>query len=117
MAGASLALNEPSPALLDLMRQLNEEKLLSRRHLIGYIPRSQRDVVAALRELTTAAHPTTTKQDLSKYCSTRFGISTSSFATALNMLKATGLLRQIGLEQYETTAAARHGSNETTPLS
>lgn len=116
MAGTSVTFSEPSPALLDLMRQLNEERLLSRRHLIGYIPRSQRDVVAALRDLTTASHPTTTKHDLSEYCSKHFSISPSSFASAIQMLRTTGLLKQVGLEQYETTAAARAWLERDDPI-
>lgn len=111
-------IQDPPPAIADLLAGLTPAALAARNPVLGYVPRGngETDVVAALQALVNAASPSTTKAELLAFAEKSFGVSESSFGAVLTTLTKSGLIEQTALNVYEPRPSARAWLETANPL-
>ncbi|MFE3029072.1 hypothetical protein [Nocardia tengchongensis] len=111
-------INEPPPAISDLLTELTPVALESRNQILGYVPRGsgEADVVQALQALVNASSPSIGKAELLAFAEKHFGVSESSFGAILTTLTKSGLIEQTSLNVYEPTPGARAWLETGEPL-
>jgi hypothetical protein len=111
-------IEDPPPAIAELLAGLTPSALTTRHSVLGYVPRGngETDVVEALRALVNAASPSTTKSELLAFAGKHFEVSEASFSAALSTLTKSGLIEQTSLNSYAPTPAARAWLETANPL-
>ncbi|MFD9028109.1 restriction endonuclease [Streptomyces parvulus] len=95
---------------------LDRADLDSRKHNIGYIPRSEGDAFVSIRKFVAALTEETSRQAIDEFAASEFGLRPSSSAGALSAFKNAGLVEQVGFSLYRATPVGVSCLQEDTNL-
>lgn len=100
--------SEPTPVVRDLLAELSEEALASRRQALSYVPKTpEGSSIEAIRSLTQSFIPKSTRSEFQQLCASLFGIKPTSANAAMTTLRALGLIEPVSRYAFSATTAAQ----------
>jgi len=100
----------------EAIASLGSDALSARKSVIGYIPGSGEDIPHTLEILVGAFSPEADRDSFEHLCADMFGISPSSTAGALSMLRGAGFIEQTALDRFQATETGRLWTEAADPL-